>query len=107
MLGNSLLGSSASKLLVAAIARVDDAVAQENKDIAGRSVDRDLIVGCVGEHSQRQSGSLDHVRVALATMDGPRQAGIGHAHDLLLVIPERATQNDVVRFQASLVKRAV
>src|SRR4051794_21594579 len=63
------LQAIASEALSIAILCVEDAVAEENEDVAGLRVKRELVVFSDGEQSHRQSRCLNAFHLPIVTVD--------------------------------------
>ena len=60
-----------------AVARVENAVAEEHEHIAGLHVELEFVILRLIEQAERQSGRLDHLVLAAMYENGAGKSGVG------------------------------
>src|SRR5581483_2925424 len=67
---NDLLNPPAPKQVPPAVSRIENAIAEEYKQISGLHLEMKFVILCLIEKTQRQTGRLDHL--ALSSVDKDR-----------------------------------
>src|SRR6202042_343131 len=80
---HQLLHASSAKQFSAAVARIQNAVAEEDKHIAGLHLERELIVVGIVEKAKRQTGRFDHMILPGMHMNRARQAWVSYLQGLM------------------------
>src|SRR5207248_4632446 len=101
------LDPSAAKLLSLGTDRIDDTVTEEDEEITGFGIDRDLFILSIVEKPGRQPCGLDDLNSFLATEDRSWRAGIGYLHELSIIVPHCVEQRDVLCGDLALAERSV
>ena len=86
---------------------VEDAVGDENNGVAGFGCDIDFLVHDVGKQSQRETLGADGEGLASATKDGLDCPGVGYSEGLVVVVPEREEQRDILRLEFALLESVI
>ena len=70
-------------------------------------MDGDFVIRHVFKHAQGKSGDFKHVGVSAACINRAGKPGVGHAHGLLLIVPESASQDKILSVQPAVVQRMI
>ena len=91
-----------AEFFIVVIASFDDAVGQEDEDVARLGFDLFLVVGGVGEQAEGDADGVDDFHLAVSDENGTRQSRIGDAQDAALVVPGAVRESDVAIVDGAL-----
>ena len=85
-----------TKHLACAVDGVDDAVGEEDDEVAGAGGQSELFIFGVGEHAEGEAFGFDGDGLTAAAEDRLHGAGVGDLQCLVLIIPEGKKHDDVL-----------
>src|SRR4051812_4868000 len=106
-LGYHLFRSPSAEEFSFAVARVENAIAEEYEHVAGFHAELELIVLCFIEETERQASRLDDLVLASMYKNGAGKARVGHRQGSLRVVPDGIDDGNKLRFDAAFGEREI
>src|SRR5579863_3408204 len=107
ILRDNLFEPSTSEKIAGTIASVENAIAEENEQLAGFGLECELVVFGIIEKPERQAGSFDEFCFAPAAINRARQAGVRYTQAAVLVVPDGIDERDKLAVNAAFSQRKV
>ena len=90
-----------------AIARIENAVAEEDKHVSGLHAKGELVVFGFVEQAERKAGRFNRLILAVVDVNRPRKAGVGDGQRSLLIVPHCINDRNELRLDTALGKRKI
>ena len=93
--------------VVLVVFSVENAVGQEDDNVAGLGGDGELLIGDVGKEAEGKAFSLDDNGLAGTAKERLDGTGVGDLEGLVFIVPESEKKRDVLRIELALLEPVV